>query len=84
MKNRILKNWTIIRVLYVVIGGYTAFSAFIDNQWAFVLIGALFGTMGIFGLGCAGGNCPTNFKPTNPEEENKNKETIEVQYEEIK
>lgn len=83
MKNRILKNWTIIRVLYVAIGGYTAVSAFMDGQWAFVVMGALFGAMGIFGLGCAGGNCQTNFD-SKDSEENSNKETIEVQYEEIK
>ncbi|HLS29546.1 MAG TPA: hypothetical protein VK021_01675 [Flavobacteriaceae bacterium] len=83
MRDRILKNWTIIRVFYVAIGGYTAVSAFIDSQWAFVLIGTLFGAMGIFGVGCAGGNCQTSFKPDNSKENN-NKETIEVQYEEIK
>lgn len=83
MKNRILKNWTIIRLLYVAIGGYTAISAFMDSQWIFVLVGALFTSMGVFGLGCASGSCQTNFSSGDSEDDN-NKEIIEVQYEEIK
>lgn len=57
MRNRILTGWTLSRLLYVLLGVLITIQAILDKQWAGILFGAYFFIMGIFGLGCAGGNC---------------------------
>ena len=57
MKNRIVSGWTLSRLLYVLLGTLIIIQASLDKQWAGILFGGYFLTMGIFGFGCAGGNC---------------------------
>jgi hypothetical protein len=57
MKERILTNWTFTRVLYVVIGLYVVTQSALTHQWAGVVFGGYFASMGLFAFGCAGGNC---------------------------
>lgn len=73
-----LKNWTFTRVIYILIGGYTAISAVMEQDWLFAVIGLLFAGMGVFKVGCAGKSCQiSNTKA-------KNTNTNEIEYEEIK
>ena len=57
MKERILSNWSLIRVFYVIIGGTLIIQSVLSNQWIGVLVGAYFAAMGVFAFGCASGNC---------------------------
>lgn len=81
MRERILKNWSLVRIFYLLIGGYVAISALMDKQWLLVLAGLWFTAMGVFGLGCASGNCSTKIDSHNKDQD---KESLEVEYKEVK
>ena len=51
MKERILSNWSLIRVFYVIIGGTLIIQSVLSNQWIGVLVGAYFAAMGVFAFG---------------------------------
>ncbi len=57
IKKRLLKGWTVGRVIYLVIGIAILFQASIYDQWLGILFGIYMFFMGLFGFGCAGGNC---------------------------
>lgn len=57
MKERILTNWSVRRVLYVAMGSYLIIQSLIDKQYFGVLLGSYFASMGLFSFGCASGNC---------------------------
>ena len=57
MKNRIRNNWTITRLIYLVIGILVVIQSSIDHQWFAVAFGCYFAAMGLFAFGCAAGNC---------------------------
>ena len=57
MKDRILKNWTLARAFYVVVGMVLVVNSFMDKQWFGIAIGGYFTAMGLFSFGCASGNC---------------------------
>lgn len=57
MKERILKNWTVQRLLYTVIGVVVAGSGFMQHDLVSILFGAYFASMGVFAFGCAAGCC---------------------------
>lgn len=71
MKNRILKNWSIIRVVYVILGTMILVQTVMNREWLGVLIGAYFVIMGLFSIGCASGNCAID-SSKNPVQTNKN------------
>ena len=77
------KNRNLIRLLYILIGGYTAISAFIENDWFISILGLLFISMGVFNLGCAGKKCRIKNEETS-NQKSKNTITKEIEYEEIK
>lgn len=57
MRERILTGWSIQRAAYLVIGLFVMIMFAIDKQWAGILLGGYFAAMGMFGFGCAAGNC---------------------------
>ena len=57
MFENVFKNWTFIRVLYLILGLIILSQSAIDKQWAGVFLGVYFMVMGLFSIGCAGGNC---------------------------
>lgn len=59
MKQRLLKNWTPIRVMYLLMGLAMVGYSINEQMWAGVLFGAYFASMGLFAFGCAGGQCFT-------------------------
>lgn len=80
MKNRILNNWTFIRVLYLIMGGYIIFQSAIHQQWLGIALGGYFASMGLFAFGCASGNCIT----TMPPKKRVDAAIEDVKYEEVK
>lgn len=80
MKTRILTNWTFIRVLYLLMGGYIIFQSAIHEQWLGIVAGVYFASMGLFAFGCASGNC---FKVM-PSKQKVDAAIEDVKYEEVK
>ncbi|PCI07972.1 MAG: hypothetical protein COB73_07495 [Flavobacteriaceae bacterium] len=71
MRDRILKNWTLARGFYVLVGTIIIVNSYMDEQWYGILFGAYFAAMGVFSFGCASGNCAggnCEVKPTSKED----------------
>ena len=71
MKDRILKNWTLVRGFYVLVGIMVAINSYMDEQWLGIMFGAYFAAMGLFSFGCASGSCASgncDVKPTSKED----------------
>lgn len=84
MKNRILKGWTIRRILYLSIGIATIVMAFMYHDWMIGIVGAYFASMGLFAFGCASGNCFTGTCSPDYSARKRTAGTEPIQYEEIK
>lgn len=57
MIERILRNWTLTRALYLGLGIVIIIQSVKSHQWAGLAFGGYFASMGLFAFGCAGGNC---------------------------
>ncbi len=57
MRERILTGWNFQRVFYLIAGGGLVVVSLMDKQWVGAALGTYFAAMGIFGFGCAAGNC---------------------------
>jgi hypothetical protein len=83
MKERILKNWTFTRALYLLIGTAVIVQSVVSQQWFGAIFGGYFASMGLFAFGCASGNCFGGNCATEPLQ--KSNATIEdVEFEEVK
>ncbi len=81
MKERLLTNWTYIRALYLILGLVVIIQSILSSQWFGVAFGGYFASMGLFGFGCASGNCFSG----NIRTDAKQKSNIQdVDFEEIK
>jgi membrane protein required for beta-lactamase induction len=49
--------WSLMRVLYLIVGAFMLVQASIDKLWFGIIIGGYFVAMGLFSWGCAGGQC---------------------------
>lgn len=78
MKDRILRGWTFRRGLFVVVGVVVGVQSIIYREWIWTLGGVFLIAMGVFALGCVGGNCPVNVTPS------KNKDKENITFEEVK
>jgi hypothetical protein len=68
MKDRILSNWTLPRILRVTIGIVIIGMAISRADIASGIIGAIFTGMGVFNIGCCGsGACYTSVKKSKGE-----------------
>ena len=80
MINRILTGWTIPRAFYLVIGLIIFIQSVVQMEWLGIAFGGYFASMGLFGFGCAGGNCyPVSRKTGEPETTNLDIEEIKKQ-----
>ena len=78
MKNRLLNNWTLPRILRVIIGMIIIGEAIFRADMVTGLAGTIFTAMGVFDVGCCGaGGCYTPLKKTAAVSE-------DINYEEIK
>lgn len=57
MINRILTGWNFLRVIYVLLGSMVIVQSALAKQWAGLIFGIYFASMGLFAFGCAAGNC---------------------------
>jgi hypothetical protein len=57
LKLRLRYNWSLIRVLYLIIGSAVIYTSIDEQQWFGIFLGVYFFLMGLLGFGCAGGNC---------------------------
>lgn len=57
MKKRIFTNWTLIRVLFLAMGIFVIIESIVSQNWLGILFGGYFASMGLFAIGCVGGNC---------------------------
>lgn len=80
MKERILHNWTFMRVMYVIVGGMVIAGSVTQREWIGILFGAYFASMGIFAYGCAAGNCGLGYRPSQRRQEG----IVDAEYEEVK
>lgn len=76
---RISSGWNFIRILYLVMGILVMIQSAAQKEWIGFAFGSYFASMGLFRFGCAAGNC---FVPASHKQINKN--TQDIQYEEIK
>jgi len=83
MKERILKNWTVMRILYVVMGGIVVAQSIATHEWAGIVFGGYFAAMGIFSFGCAAGNCAHTPRRT-PHTSTMAVQEPDITYEEVK
>lgn len=60
IKTRLLTGWTFRRALFLGAGIFLLVQFFLDPEWPGIVFGSYFTAMGIFGFGCAGGNCSIN------------------------
>lgn len=54
---RIFTGWSARRAIYLIIGIFIIIQSVFEKQWAEIIAGAYFASMGFFAFGCAGGNC---------------------------
>jgi hypothetical protein len=57
MKERLIHNWTITRLLYLVLGIAIVVQSVFSGPWVGIAAGAYFAMMGLFAFGCAAGSC---------------------------
>lgn len=62
MKERLLKGWTWIRVIYLALGIAIILQSVANEQWWGLLLGAYVAFMGLFSFGCASGSCQIDSK----------------------
>ena len=72
MKERIMKGWSLKRILFVVFGLYIIYQSAMDKSWMGIALGAYFVSMGVFAFGCASGNCYGNSCAVNPQANTEN------------
>lgn len=81
MKQRLLTNWTFVRVMYTILGIVVTSQSILTHQWFASIFGLYFTSMGVFGFGCAAGQCHNITFQQKPQL----KDTIEeVSFEEVK
>ena len=57
MRNRILTGWTWIRGAFLFLGLWMIIQTALEGEWLGIILGLWLSIMGLFGLGCAAGNC---------------------------
>jgi len=83
MINRISTNWTFTRVIFLIMGITVIVHSVSTHQWFGIAFGSYFAAMGLFAIGCAAGNCYTDYGETQ-EDQNLKSTTQDVIFEEVK
>lgn len=80
MRQQLLGNWTLFRVIRTALGVFIVIQGIINRDTFSILLGSVFSGMALFNVGCcADGNCAVP-----PTKVAKNSESIDITYEEIK
>ena len=78
--NNILRNWTAMRIIRLVMGGFIAYQGVLLAQWILIIPGVVYSLLALFNLGCSNGSCAVNTKYRST----KNTCSRDVIYEEVK
>ncbi len=78
LKNMILSDWHLMRVVRLVFGIFFVIQAFVMKDWLVGVVGAWFSYQAITNTGCCGTSCATT-----PVSYSKEK-TNDITYEEVK
>jgi len=82
MKERLLYNWSIQRLFYVLMGLGIISGSIAEKEWMGALLGGYFLSMGVFAFGCAApGGCNTGRYSSNARQR---QVITDTEYEEIK
>lgn len=82
MKDRLLYNWSIQRLFYVLMGLGIIAESIAQKEWMGALLGGYFLSMGVFAFGCAApGGCYTGTYRSNT---NQRQAITDTEYEEVK
>lgn len=57
MKKRIFTGWTWVRGAFLFMGLWMIIQTALEGQWLGIVLGLWLAIMGLFGIGCAAGNC---------------------------
>ncbi len=57
---RFLYNWNARRTVYIMVGVFIIVQSAMLSRWFGLIFGGYFTAMGLFGFGCASGNCSVN------------------------
>lgn len=57
MIKQLLTGWHLVRLIYVLLGIAILWSGIMEVQWFGIILGSYFSVIGLFGIGCATGNC---------------------------
>lgn len=68
LKERLLKNWNFMRILYLVTGVSALIAAFLVDAWIIGVVGLFFIYMSVFSLGCTSGQCSNPGDVSTPKE----------------
>ncbi len=71
MKKRILTGWTWIRGAFLFMGVWMIIQSALEGEWFGIILGTWLAVMGLFGLGCAAGNCFTGNCEVRPDGDHK-------------
>ena len=83
MRQRILTNWTLMRVFYLAIGCALIFQSVGSKEWIGIVIGSYFASMGLLAYGCAAGRCSVDRRPARGPRKQLNNAS-EVDFEEVR
>ncbi len=72
LKKRIFNGWTWIRGAFLFIGMWMIIQATLEGEWLGIGLGSWLAIMGLFGLGCAAGNCFNGSCEVSPGSEQRN------------
>jgi hypothetical protein len=61
---KIFNGWTLPRFFYFLIGGLIFVQSLLVMEWLGIVAGGYFTAMGLFGFGCASGQCYPMMKNT--------------------
>lgn len=83
MKERVLRAWTLKRVLHLVLGGFVIIQSIEESQWFMMVLGVYIASMGLFAFGCSAANCFGDSCPAEPKRIVKGN-IDDIEFEEIK
>lgn len=72
MRKRILTGWTWIRGAFLFLGLWMIIQTAMEGEWLGIVLGSWLSIMGLFGLGCAAGNCFNGNCEVSPERDQQN------------
>ena len=78
--NSILRNWTAMRIIRLVMGGFIAYQGVLLAQWILIIPGVIYSLLALFNLGCSTGSCAINQNYRS----SRNSCSNDVIYEEVK